>query len=778
MNESLLPPNSRCPPDERDFPMVKLLDPPSMPRASYGMTVCTEDPAGGGQIIDRFLEKSFILTEDWEGLPLHLQEKILWCCDQNEIVQMLVENSLLTQYQAARIMAGTTFGLVLGNYRILNRIGAGGMAIVFKAEHVDMRHTVAVKVLPMSPGQDAKLETRFFSEMRVVARLRHPNIVAATDAGRLINPDQNAPSLRYLVMEYVPGQDLEDYIRCSGPLPVSRACGLGYQIASALAETNKFDLVHRDIKPSNIMITPEEQAKLLDFGLSRHFGTRLTTPGTVLGTIDFMAPEQARDSTTVDIRADLFSLGGVLFWCLTGRLPFPAAGSPIESLARRMHQAPPSLRDHLPDCPDELDSIIRRMMATDPANRFANPQAVMQALLPFLRADCPEHLPSIQKQAPTANLMRPQSGDGRGTPRVLIVDDEPEIRSLCKHLLTAHGMEIEEASDGEAAIERVSKRPFDLVLLDVNMPGMTGIDCLEKLRELAQSEHMKIIMCSGQASPDEMSAMLLKGADDYLAKPFSVVQFLGRVRTALRLKTAQDRSIILNQQLMTLNAELEYNLKARSTDVQQARNSLVLSLARLSDQRDGRGRNRAERIQRYCRVLAEAAQKSEHFAGQIDPHFVELLESTVALHDIGKIALPDHILLKGGAFTAEERILMQTHTTIAAETLLEIAKDHATSADFTRMAIDVIRHHHERYDGTGYPDGLAGDAIPLAARITAIADVYDALRCRRSYKPALAHLAALQIIGRASESQFDPNLVQVLSEVSARFEKIFQELPD
>ena len=758
--------------------MVKMMDAPSAPRMSYSKTVCTDEPAGGGQVIDLFLSRSWVLTEDWEALPLHIQEKILWCRDQNEVVHMLVENNLLTQYQAARILAGTTFGLVLGSYRILNRIGAGGMAIVFKAEHIDMRHTVAIKVLPMSPGQDSKLESRFFAEMRVVAQLRHPNIVAANDAGRVINADQNAPSLRYLVMEYVPGQDLEEYIRASGPLSISRGCSLGYQIASALAETNKFNLVHRDIKPSNIMITPEDQAKLLDFGLSRHFGTRLTSPGTILGTIDFMAPEQARDSTTVDVRADLFSLGGVLFWCLTGRLPFPTHGSAIESIARRMNQAPPSLKEYLPDCPDELDYIIRRMMATDPANRFATPQAVMQALLPFLRAECPEHERSLHAKSSAGTIASARLSDTKSHPRILIVDDEPEIRSLCKHLLTAHGMDIDEASDGEAAIEQVTGQAYDLVLLDVNMPGMTGLDCLERLRELAQSEHMKIIMCSGQASPDEMSAMLLKGADDYLAKPFSIVQFLGRVRTALRLKTAQDRSIVLNEQLLSLNAELEYSLKARSSDVQQTRNSLVLSLARLCDQRDGRGQNRTHRMQRYCRIIAEAAQKSPHFVGQVDPRFIDLFDATVPLHDIGKIALPDHILMKGGTFTAEERILMQTHTTIAAETLLEIGKQHPAASDFLHMAIDIIRHHHERYDGTGYPDGLMGEAIPLAARITAIADVYDALRCRRSYKPALAHLAALQIIGQASNGQFDPNLVQILSEVAPRFEKIFRELPD
>src|SRR5580704_10121709 len=143
------------------------------------------------------------------------------------------------------------------------------------------------------------------------------------------------------------------------------------------------------------MVTPEEQAKLLDFGLSRHFETRLTSPGTVLGTIDFMAPEQARDSSTVDIRADLYSLGGVLFWSLTGELPFPDKGSPVENLARRLNQPPPSLRQHLHDCPPELDDILRRMMATKQDDRYPTPQAVMQALLPFLRADSPEHQPSV-----------------------------------------------------------------------------------------------------------------------------------------------------------------------------------------------------------------------------------------------------------------------------------------------------------------------------------------------------------------------------------------------
>ena len=235
----------------------------------------------------------------------------------------LLRHGLLSEYQVGRVGAGNLFGLVLGSYRVLERLGAGGMAVVFKAEHIDMRHLVAIKVLPLTSGQDTRLQGRFMAEMRAVARLRHPNIVAAMDAGRVCSPDPDQPVLQYLVMEYVPGQDLEEYVNVHGALSPTRACNFVHQIASALAETHKFQLVHRDVKPSNIIVTPEDLAKLLDFGLARSFDARMTQAGTLLGTIDFMAPEQAKDASTADIRADIYGLGGTLYWCLTGKLPFP-----------------------------------------------------------------------------------------------------------------------------------------------------------------------------------------------------------------------------------------------------------------------------------------------------------------------------------------------------------------------------------------------------------------------------------------------------------------------
>jgi putative two-component system response regulator len=736
---------------------------------------------GPGQIIDQLMSDSLILMEDWDALPLSIQEKILWTPDRTRLMSLLVEHGLLTQYQASRILAGTTFGLVLGSYRVLDRLGAGGMAVVFKAEHVDLRHMVAIKVLPLTPGQDSRLESRFFSEMRIVSRLHHPNIVAATDAGRVVSPDPTTPSLRYLTMEYVTGQDLEEYVLNAGPLPINRACSIVYQIASALDETHKFNLVHRDIKPSNIMLASEDQAKLLDFGLSMHFDHRMTTPGTVLGTLDFMAPEQAKDASTVDIRADLYSLGGTLFWILTGRLPFPSNGNPMETLAQRLNQEPPSLRDYVPDFPIELDVVVRRMMARHPVDRYQTPQAVMQALLPFLHTDSREHFGlGLPTQAPWSSSQRSSmSVPGRAaTNRILLVDDEAGIRKLCNQVLSAQGFVCDEVHDGMAAIDQIERESYDLVLLDVHLPDMSGVEVLSKIRDSAPSQHLKVMMLSGQTCPDEMASMLLKGADDYLTKPFSIPQFIGRIQNAIRLKSAQDRSIILNQQLLALNAELESSLKTREADLANTRNSLVMALARIVEQRDHSGQAHLIRLQKYTRALAEAAGRSAMFEDELNPHYIDMLECCVPLHDIGKVCLPDHILSKSGTLTMEERLIMQTHTIVAAESLQEVAKLHASAIAFLQMSIEITRHHHERWDGSGYPDRLAGTAIPLSARIVSICDVYDALRCRKVYKPSLSHAAAVQIMSESAAGQFDPNLTSVFAQISPTFEVIFRENPD
>ena len=272
--------------------------------------------------------------------------------------------------------------------------------------------------------------------------------------------------------------------------------------------------------------------------------------------------------------------------------------------------------------------------------------------------------------------------------------------------------------------------------------------------------------------------MLLNGSDDYLSKPLSIVQLQSKIKAALCLKDAQDRADLLNSHLLAVNHELEQTLSASSSDLVHARNGLVRALAKLVEYREGETGSHLLRMEHYSRCLAEGAAKEPAFAGQIDPNFIELLVCCAPLHDIGKVGLPDHILLKPGKLDADERLLMQTHTTTGADTLKAAMKQHGSALAFLQMAADIARHHHERFDGEGYPDRLAGSTIPLSARLVSIADVYDALRSRRTYKPALSHSAAIQVMTKVSAEQFDPNLLQVLNRCAQKFEQIFREVAE
>jgi response regulator RpfG family c-di-GMP phosphodiesterase len=733
------------------------------------------------QVLESLLELSILLPEEWEALSDAEANDILGSDNLPRMLEELTAKGLLTEYQSRLIEAGKDFGLIFGNYRVLERLGAGGMGIVFKAEHVDLRRTVALKVISSSSADDPYAVRRFMAEMRAVAQLQHPNIVAAMDAGRWPGPDPDGTDLRYFVMEYVAGHDLDEHIHEYGPLSVTEACDHGYQIASALAEADKHRMVHRDIKPSNIRITPEGQAKLLDFGLARHLRARITQPGTILGTMEYMAPEQASDAGSVDIRADLYGLGGTLFWCLTGKVPFAAGGSLTEEIARRLTQPAPSIRSVRPDLPAELDNVIRTMMALRPADRYPTPQAVMHALLPFLKADLREYSvisapASLRSEKSPSSV--PQLQSPKRMHRVLIVDDEPLIRLFIKAVLQSDRIHCDDAENGRKALEMVKANPYDLVILDIDMPEMSGTEVCKRLREEPPCEHLKIIMCSGRASSDDMAQMMQTGADDYLAKPLSASRLQARTSAALRLKESQDRSDALNLHLLAVNAELEKNLHAKCSDLVHARNALVLALAELVGLRDTEHGAHLTRIQRYCRRLAEEAAGLPSLSNRIDTAFIEMLECCAPLHDIGKAGLPDHILLKPGKLTPDERTQMQAHTSLGADTLQRISKKNGFAGAFLQMAADIARYHHERFDGQGYPDGLRGDEIPLSARIVALADVYDALRSRRAYKPALSHTVAVRMITKELDGQFDPAILAAFERCAEDFEQIFSETPN
>jgi len=712
-----------------------------------------------------------IHPEDWKALAAASQTALSECSLVPALIQMLVEHRLLTEYQARRIRHGESFGLTLGNYRVLERLGVGGMGTVYLGEHRRLRKHVAIKVLTVLPGHESTDEMRFAAEIRAVAKLEHPNIVGVFDAGDEGSPDSFAPMLHYYVMEYVPGHSLEELVASEGPLPVERACDILYQIGGALDKAHRHGLIHRDIKPSNVMATPEGHAKLLDFGIARHQRQRVTEAGVALGSLGYMAPEQAQDASSVDVRADVFGMGSTLYWCLTGKPPYPVDKGLANALIRRAKAGPPPrVRVHRPEISARLDEVVARMMAFDPNDRFASAEAAQSALRPFLKMAGRSDTGAANAAPPTAGTSTPSPSPSH---RILLVDDEPYVRSICRFLLESQRIKCKEAGDGAEALEMLRVEPFDLLLLDVDLPVMIGPQVCKRLREQPPCPNLKIIMLSGRATADEMAQMMLAGADDFLSKPFSNTQLEARVKALLRLKDAQDRSDSLNHSLRQFTQQLEDTVNARDIDLIHARNAIVLALAKLAEYRDNETGAHLMRLERYCRCLAEEAAQSPAFTSMIDATFIEMLACCAPLHDIGKVGVPDHILHKPGKLDVEERQIMQTHTIIGSETLRQVASQHGFAMVFLHMAADIARHHHERFDGTGYPDRLLGNDIPLAARIVAVADVYDALRSRRVYKPAFPHNQTVQIINEGFHTQFDPALLEPFQRSMTRFEEIF-----
>jgi eukaryotic-like serine/threonine-protein kinase len=309
------------------------------------------------------------------------------------VARALVARGLLTKFQAEQLLAGRTGGFFLGPYRILEQLGQGGMGRVYKAEHRSLGRTVALKVLAPSVLKSAKAQALFLREVQAVARLVHPNIVAALDAGQ-------AGGRHYLVLEYVNGLNLDQLVRREGPLPVGQACEFIRQVALGLQHAGEQGLVHRDIKPSNVLLqraggAGQEAyglAKLGDFGLVRLGepgsapgagpGTIETKANTVMGTPDYLSPEQARDLHKTDMRSDLYSLGCTFYYLLTGRVPYPG-GSTLEKLIRHSTEEAEPVERLRPGVPPAVAAIVRRLMAKKPEERFQTPAELASALAPF-----------------------------------------------------------------------------------------------------------------------------------------------------------------------------------------------------------------------------------------------------------------------------------------------------------------------------------------------------------------------------------------------------------
>jgi serine/threonine protein kinase len=304
----------------------------------------------------------------------------------NEMAALLVRDGLLTYFQADQILQGKWRRFTIGKYKVLERLGSGGMGYVYLCEHKLMRRRVAVKVLPPVKAEDPSSLERFYRAARAVAALDHPNIVRAYD----IDQDEK---LHFLVMEYVDGASLQEIVSKHGSLDPIRAAHYLAQAALGLQHAHEHGLVHRDIKPGNLIVDRGGTVKLLDLGLARFFhghdNIRPKCDETFLGAADHLSPEQTLDSHTADARADIYSLGATFYYCLTGHNLF-AEGAAAQKLIWHTTRQPKPIRSIRPEVPEEMAQIIEQdMLAADPAQRFQEPMEVFEALAPWTATPIP-----------------------------------------------------------------------------------------------------------------------------------------------------------------------------------------------------------------------------------------------------------------------------------------------------------------------------------------------------------------------------------------------------
>jgi len=326
---------------------------------------------------------------------------------------------------------------------------------------------------------------------------------------------------------------------------------------------------------------------------------------------------------------------------------------------------------------------------------------------------------------------------------VLIVDDDPLMLHLSRTVVTRLGHQVTAARDGREALQLMRRGSYRMVISDWEMPEMDGLELCRQIRQRYCSKYVYIILHTVRCGAQNIIDGLNAGADEFITKPVDPEELRVRVRTGERILALESREVT------------------------------ILSLAKLAESRDEETGAHVDRMREYCRVIAEYLSQQDKFCEEVDGDFVHLIYLTSPLHDIGKVGVPDRILLKAGPLTEDEFEVMKQHAVTGGMTLDSAIYAHP-EAKFLCMARDIARSHHERFDGSGYPHGLAGTAIPLCGRIVALADVYDALTTRRVYKPAVSHKTACHIIRNGKGTQFDPDIVQAFMASEERFREIYQ----
>jgi putative two-component system response regulator len=353
---------------------------------------------------------------------------------------------------------------------------------------------------------------------------------------------------------------------------------------------------------------------------------------------------------------------------------------------------------------------------------------------------------------------------------VLIVDDAPENLRLLAAVLKRGGLVPRPVTSGRLAIEAAVADPPDLVLLDIRMPEMSGVDVCRWFKQDERLRSIPIIFISGLPGTDDKVEAFRVGAIDYVSKPFQEQEVLARIKTHLRLRRLQ-------VELMSHTLQLEQRIAQQVKVVTASQLATIFALAKLAEARDDDTGQHIERVQTFSRVLAAQMREMRVHVEQLTTVFIDDLYQTASLHDIGKVGVPDSVLQKPGKLTAEEFAEMKKHCALGANTLATVLERHPDN-QFLRMGVDVSRSHHEKWDGSGYPEGLKGAAIPLAARIVALADFYDALTSKRCYRPPFSHEDTCRMIQEGNGTHFDPDVVAAFRALDGQFRRIRQEMRD
>ncbi|MCA9234715.1 MAG: response regulator [Planctomycetales bacterium] len=331
--------------------------------------------------------------------------------------------------------------------------------------------------------------------------------------------------------------------------------------------------------------------------------------------------------------------------------------------------------------------------------------------------------------------------------QVLVADDDPISAMILEGVLTNLGYSVVVANDGEDAWEKLRQCDCRIVVSDWEMPRMDGLELCRKIRSRDVGSYVYVILLTSRTGSHNLVEGLRAGADDFVTKPFDSAELRVRMFVGERIVSMESRDLV------------------------------IFTLAKLAESRDPETGSHLERVREYVRVLGERLSTHERYGSEIDPDFIRMMYLTSPLHDIGKVGIPDDVLLKPGRLTKDEMNCMKLHTVIGGKTLDAALRAHP-SASYLKVARDIAWTHHERYDGTGYPNGLAGEDIPLCGRIMAVADVYDALTTKRVYKDAMPHHEAKEILLAGCGTQFDPAVIDAFEQGEMEFIRIKEMMED